>query len=177
MIKLFLTLCLFTISLLLCSCDDKFKPSANDSGSGDSLSQESWNSRVVFSDSGNTRAILTAGHISVYTSKGYTLIDSGAKVEFYRDGKIVSVLTGRHGKIDDKTKNIEISDSVEVFNNEGSRLKTEKLFWKNSEQKVYSDDFVRISTPDEIIEGTGFESDQNLKNYRIFKVSGIFNGK
>lgn len=167
---------LLIVSLNIISCEDKFKPATNDTESNDSPSQESWNSTVVFSDSGNTKAILTAGHISIYTSKGYTLIDSGAKVEFYKEGEIVSVLTGRSGKIDDRTKDIEITDSVEVVNTEGSKLNTEKLLWKNAEQKVYSDEFVRIVTPDETIEGTGFESDQNLKNYKIYKVSGVFNG-
>ncbi|MBK8981941.1 MAG: LPS export ABC transporter periplasmic protein LptC [Ignavibacteria bacterium] len=165
------------ISAAFFSCGDKFKPATEETESENSPSQESWNSTVVFSDSGNVKAVLTAGHISVFTAKGYTLIDSGAKVEFYREGKIVSVLTGMNGKIDDATKNIEITDSVTVVNSEGSRLITEKLLWKNDEQKVYSDLFVRITTPEEIIEGTGFESDQNLSNYKIYKVSGVFNNK
>ncbi|MFZ1322803.1 MAG: LPS export ABC transporter periplasmic protein LptC [Ignavibacteria bacterium] len=168
-IFLILTICIY-------SCEDKFKPATNNSESNDMPTQESWNSTVVFSDSGNIRAVLTAGHIAVFTTKGFTLIDSGAKVEFYKEGEIVSVLTGLRGRIDDKTKDIEISDSVTVVNTEGSQLKTEKLIWKNSEQKVYSDEFVKITTPDETIEGTGFESDQNLKNYKIYKVSGVFNG-
>ncbi|MBK9330844.1 MAG: LPS export ABC transporter periplasmic protein LptC [Ignavibacteria bacterium] len=165
------------ISAAFFSCGDKFKPATDDNESENSPSQESWNSTVVFSDSGNVKAVLTAGHISVFTAKGYTLIDSGAKVEFYRDGKIVSVLTGMKGRIDDKTSNIEITDSVTVINSEGSRLITEKLLWKNDVQKVYSDVFVRITTPEEIIEGIGFESDQNLSNYKIYKVSGVFNNK
>ena len=176
MLKYFTLLVFLILTLFMNSCDDKFKPATNNTESSDMPTQESWNSTVVFSDSGIIRAVLTAGHISIFTTKGYTLIDSGAKVEFYKDSVIVSVLTGKKGKIDDKTKNIEIMDSVEVVNTEGSRLITEKLFWKNDERKVYSDEFVRITTPDETIEGTGFESDQNLKNYKIYKVSGVFNG-
>jgi len=176
MLKSLTVLFFLTLTIFIYSCDDNFKPATINSESNDMPTQESWNSTVVFSDSGNIKAILTAGHIAMYTTKGFTLIDSGAKVEFYRDSVIVSVLTGKKGKIDDKTKDIEISDSVTVVNTEGSQLKTEKLIWKNAEQKVYSDEFVRITTPDETIEGTGFESDQNLKNYKIYKVSGVFSG-
>ena len=158
----------------LSSCDDKFKPTQTNLNNDDSPSQESWNSKVIFSDSGNTKAILDAGHISVYTNKGYTLIDSGAIVDFYRDGVKVSTLEGRKGKIDDRTKDIEIFDSVIVVNNEGSELRTQKLFWNNRTQKVSSEEFVSIKTPAETIEGIGFESDQNLKNYKIYKVSGTF---
>ncbi len=88
--------------------------------------------------------------------------------------KIVSTLTGRRAKIDDRTKDIEIYDSINVVNYEGSELKTEKLLWTNKTQRVSSDEFVKINTPTESIEGVGFESDQNLKNYKIFKVSGTF---
>ena len=82
---------------------------------------------MTFSDSGKTRAILTAGHISVYKNKEYTLIDSGAMVDFYKDGEIVSNLKGRSGKVNDRTKDIEIYDSVVVINKEGSELRTQKL--------------------------------------------------
>lgn len=156
------------------SCDDKFTPSQTSLKGEDSASQESWNSKVTFSDSGNTKAILKAGHITVYTNKGYTLIDSGAIVDFFRDGVKVSTLEGRKGKIDDRTKDIEIYDSVLAVNNEGSELKTQKLIWNNRTQKVSSDEFVSIKTPTETIEGIGFESDQSLKNYKIYKVSGTF---
>ncbi len=162
------------IFLSLISCDDKFKPNQSNQYTPESPSQESWNSTVTFSDSGKIKAVLLAGHISVFTNKYYTLIDSGAKVDFYRNGNIVSTLTGRRGKIDDKTKDIEIYDSVDVVNTEGSELKTQKLIWNNQTQRVSSDEFVKIKTPSETIEGIGFESDQNLKNYKIFKVSGTF---
>lgn len=171
--KIFLSLILVSI-FLFSSCEDKFKPTQTSLNAEDSPSQESWNSKVIFSDSGNVKAILLAGHISVYTNKEYTLIDSGAKVDFYKKGMKVSTLTGRRGKVDDRTKDIEMFDSVVVVNNEGSELRTQKLFWNNKTQRVSSDEFVRIKTPTETIEGVGFESDQSLKNYKIFKVSGSF---
>jgi lipopolysaccharide export system protein LptC len=172
--KIFLSLLFLIPALIFLSCEEKFKPTQTNLNTEDSPSQESWNSTVIFSDSGKTKAVLEAKHISVYPNKGYTLIDSGAKVDFYRDGKIVSTLTGERSKIDDKTKDMEIYDSVVVVNTEGSELRTQKLFWNNKTQKVSSDEFVRIKTPAETIEGVGFESDQNLKNYKIFKVSGTF---
>lgn len=162
------------VLISITSCEDKFKPLQTTESTDDLPSQESWNSTVTFSDSGNVKAVLKAGHILVYSNKGFTLIDSGAVVDFYKDGKIASTLTGRKGKINDKSKDIEIYDSVHVVNMEGSELKTQKLLWINLTQRVSSDEFVSIKTPAETIEGIGFESDQNLKNYKIFKVSGTF---
>lgn len=171
---------LLCYALFLClifaavSCEDKFKPTQSNLNTDDIPSQESWNSEVVFSDSGIVKAVLKAGHISVYSNKGYTLIDSGAMVDFYKNKIRVSTLTGKRGKIYDKSKDIEVYDSVKVVNNEGNELQTQKLFWNNKLQRVSSDEFVKINTPTETIEGIGFESDQSLKNYKIFKVSGTF---
>ncbi len=149
-------------------------PPRTDLKSGEIPDQESWKSSVIFSDSGNVKAILNAGHISVFNAKAYTLIDSGAIVDFYKTGEKVSTLTGKRGKVLDATKDIEIYDSVVVVNKEGSVLKTSKLYWNNKTQKVSTDVFVKITTPKEDIEGIGFESDQNLKNYTVYKVTGVF---
>ncbi len=165
---------LFIITIVFYSCENKFVPPKMDLKSEDIPEQESWNSSVAFSDSGNVKAILRAGHISAFNKKGYTLIDSGAKVDFYRNGEIVSTLTSKRGKVLEPSKDIEIYDSVVVVNKEGSILKTQKLLWSNKSQKVSTDVYVKIKSPKEEVEGIGFESDQNLKNYSIFKVTGIF---
>lgn len=169
----------WTVILLLCAffyaCEEKLQPPKSDVTSANIPDQESWNSTVIFSDSANIKAILKAGYIAYFSRLGHTLIDSGAVVDFYKNGEKVSTLTGRRGKYYDKSKDIEIFDSVKVVNNEGSTLETDKLYWKNETQRVSSKEFVKIKTPTEEIQGIGFESDQNLKNYTIYEVTGTFN--
>ncbi len=172
--KIIFSALLLLTAFLVYSCDSKFEPPKISMGTDSAPTQESWNSEVTFSDSGNVKAVLKAGHISAFSTKSYYLIDSGAKVDFYKLGKQVSTLTGNRGKVNDITKDIEIYDSVKVVNNEGVIMTTEKLLWKDKTQKVSSDAFVRIITKTERIEGIGFESDQNLKNYVIYKVTGTF---
>ena len=45
----------------------------------------------------------------------------------------------------------------------------------SARKKLTTTEKVHIVSPSEIIDGTGMESDQYLKNYKIFKVSGIKN--
>ena len=52
------------------------------------------------------------------------------------------------------------------------QLNTEELTWDPVQKKIYSDKFVRIRTADEILLGTGFESDQEFKRYRILNPEG-----
>ena len=162
-------------ALALLSCENKMEPPRINFKAEDIPEQESWNSTVSFSDSGNVKAVLKAGHISAFKKKGYTLIDSGAKVDFYNKGVKVSTLTSKRGKVLEPSRDIEIYDSVVVVNQEGSILKTDKLYWDNKTQKVSTDVYVKIKTPKEEVEGIGFLSDQNLKNYTIYKVTGLFN--
>lgn len=175
MLKIYIY-CLLVIGncLLFTACsNDKVEPPTSDITASDSIpTQESYNSTVTFSDSGKTKAILVAGRIRIFTKFNYTLIDSGAKVDFYKSGVYSSTLTGKRGKIFDNTKDVEVYDSVKLVSENGSVLTTQKLYWINKTQRIKSDEFVHIKTPNEDIQGYGFEADQNLKNYVIYKVSG-----
>lgn len=165
---------LFFVSALLSACSsDKIEPVKSDLVATDSIpNQESFHTTVTFSDSGKVKAILIAGRIRVFTKFSYTLIDSSAKVDFYKNGVYSSTLTGKRGKIYDVTKDVEVYDDVKLVSTDGSVLTTNKLYWVNSTQRIKSDDFVHIVTKTEDIKGYGFEADQNLKNYVIYKVSG-----
>ena len=168
------TIIIALLGFVFCSCENKYGPPITSLKSDEIPDQESWNSTVVFSDSGTVKAVLKAKHISVFTAKGYTLVDSGAIVDFYKEGQKVSTLSGKRGKVIDQTKDMEVYDSVVVTSTDNKILKTEKMYWYNKTQRVSSDAFVKITTPKEDVEGYGFESDQNLKNYTIYKVTGIF---
>ena len=118
---------------------DKVEPPKIDINSADSTpSQESFNTTVTFSDSGKVKAILVAGRIRIYTKFNYTLIDSSAKVDFYKDGVYSSTLTGKRGKIFDATKDVEVYDDVKLVSTDGSVLTTNKLYWVNKTQKIKS---------------------------------------
>ena len=152
---------------------NKIELTKSDIVSSDSIpTQESFNTTVTFSDSGKVKAILVAGRIRAYAKFNYTLIDSGAVVDFYREGVHASRLTGKRGKVYDVSKDVEVYDSVKLVSDEGSVLTTNRLYWVNKTQRIKSDDFVHIVTKTDDIQGYGFESDQNLKNYIIYKVSG-----
>jgi LPS export ABC transporter protein LptC len=162
----------FCVYFTSCS-SDKVEPVKTDIVLSDSIpSQESFNATVTFSDSGFVKAVLWAGRIRVFSKFNYTLIDSNAKVDFYKRGVYSSTLTGKRGKIYDLTKDVEVYDSVKMVSEDGSILTTNKLYWVNKTQRIKSDEFVHIKTKTDDIQGYGFEADQNLKNYVIYKVSG-----
>jgi len=137
-------------------------------------SQESWHSKVTFTDSGKTKAILFAGHIRVFYETQETLLDTSVKVDFYDENQIhSSTLTSKRGKVDDATQNLWARDSVVVVNDSGVTITTSELMWRNKDRKIVSDKFVTIISPKEKIQGYGFESDQSLRNYVIYNPTYI----
>lgn len=165
---------LFIICYLFSGCgSDKIEPVKTDFETSDSIpSQTSFDATVTFSDSGKVKAILKAGRIRAFSKFRYTIIDSNATVDFYKNGEHASTLTGRWGKIYDITKDVEVYDNVKLVSDDGSVLTTNRLYWVNKTQRIKSDDYVHIVTKSDDISGYGFEADQNLKNYVIYKVSG-----
>jgi hypothetical protein len=49
-----------------------------------------------------------------------------------------------------------------------------RLFWNQKEEKIYTDKYIRIQEEDKIITGIGFESNQDMTQYKIFNSQGIF---
>lgn len=131
---------------------------------------------VAFIDSTRIKALLKADKSRIYQNRLETFLDKNIKVEFYSkfSHKRVSLLTADSAKIDDRTRDMMAWGNVVVIaDSSGTKIETSLLMWNNKTQKLYSTEFVTITSPNEKIQGYGFESDQNLTNYKIFKVSGV----
>jgi len=162
------------LSVVLCACEERIKPSVlTDLNTKDIPSHESWNTTITFSDSGRIQAVLKVGHLEKYEETQRTYLDGGLHVDFFdENGNHISVLTALKGTVDDRTHDLEALGNVVVVSDSGSTLQTEQLFWKNSTRRVHSDQFVKITSQKEEIEGQGFDSDQTLKNYTVYRVTG-----
>jgi hypothetical protein len=60
-----------------------------------------------------------------------------------------------------------------VVNDSGTTITTQELMWRNKDKKIVSDKFVRIVSKQEQIEGYGFESDQSLRKYVIYRMTYV----
>ncbi len=154
---------------------EKVEPTVNVQLTAEEIpDQESWNSTIFFTDSGRTRAILIAGHLRVFSRNKETLLDSNIRIEFYNNEEIhTSTLTAKRGRVDELTNNLYAIDSVVAVNDSGIVITSDEMMWRNKDRKIVSEKYVTIVSPNEIIEGYGFESDQNLRNYIIYNITYI----
>lgn len=163
----------FCAVIAFIGCEEKIKPSVVPLPNAELPAQESWNSTITFSDSGRVKAVLWAGHISQFVQQRYTLLQESLRVDFYdADQNHTSLLTAHHGRVNDATQDFVAHGNVVVISDSGTTLKADSLFWNNSTRRISTQAFVDIVSPTEHIMGQGMESDQNLKNYKIFRVTG-----
>ena len=64
--------------------------------------------------------------------------------------------------------------NVRIENTKEEVFLTSQIFWDQRKREIYSDSFIHIETPDEVIEGYGFTSNEQMTRYKIRRTSGIF---
>jgi LPS export ABC transporter protein LptC len=137
----------------------------------------SENLRTIYTDNGKTQLIMSAPLVEQYNENQVARYEfpKGITVEFY-DGNPTpkGFITSHWAHYSDEAKIWELRDSVVAINNEnGSKLETELLYWSQEKEKVWSDRFVKVTEKDQIIMGTGFESDQKLEKVRVKNGSAV----
>lgn len=68
----------------------------------------------------------------------------------------------------------EAKGNVIAKNKKNEILNTEYLVWDQKKKIIYSNKQVQVTTPNDIIFGEGFESDEQFENWKIQKVTGVF---
>lgn len=67
-----------------------------------------------------------------------------------------------------------LDGNVNISNVMNEKFLTQQLYWDQRSHKLYSDSFIHIERTDRVLEGYGFESNEQMTQYSIRKVSGIF---
>lgn len=67
----------------------------------------------------------------------------------------------------------QLDGHVVMVNTERDSFITQQLFWDQTRSRVYSDSFIHIVRSDRIIEGYGFESNQQMTAYTVHRPTGI----
>ncbi|MGZ4033971.1 MAG: LPS export ABC transporter periplasmic protein LptC [Bacteroidia bacterium] len=140
--------------------------------------QSNKNAEFLYSDSAVVRAKLTTPQLDHYAGKKpYFELPKGMNVIFYTaEKKEETKLTANYGIGYDNgngMEKMEAKGNVIVINVKGEKLNTEHLIWNAITKKIYTDDFVKITTKDQTIMGDGMEADQNFSNYHIKNVKGV----
>ncbi len=134
------------------------------------------NISINYSDSGFLKARVFAPLLERYSSEMQTQTEmkQGITAYFYNnDGKINSYLKSKYAMRDERSRIITARNDVIVVNNKGDTLRTEELIWDEKTDKIHSDKFVKINSPDRIILGTGLEANTDFSRFKVLNITGI----
>lgn len=130
---------------------------------------------MLYSDSAIVRFKLTTPKMIKYDDEKepFTEFPNGIEIEKY-DGKmkVVSRITANYARYLEREKKWIAKNNVVALNEVGDSLKTEEMIWDENKGKIYSDLFVKIIRKDQIMNGIGFESDQQMQNWELKKPTG-----
>lgn len=100
----------------------------------------------------------------------------GVNMEFYDlNGNLESTLKANHAYYFKEQDQWRGRGKVEVRNViKQEQLNTEELFWKPVDGTIFTDKFVTIKQEGDIIYGEGLQAKEDLSDYTITEISGIF---
>ncbi len=138
-------------------------------------SQSMINAEIRYTDSARLQLRIQAPEIHRYSklNQDYTEFPSGVFAEFFdTKGNVESQLESRYAIYYAEKDLWEVKDSVVVINQAGEILNTEQLFWDERNRTIYSESYVRVTRPNEVIMGEGFESDETFTRWKIKNIQG-----
>lgn len=130
---------------------------------------------IIYSEQGKSRIRMFATEFirNEIAKPPFVDMRKGLKVEFFDDSmNIESTLTAMYARWYEGKGNVLIRDSVVVINKKGETLRTEELIWNQDVRKFYTEKFVRINTPDQVMYGDGLEANEDFSWYRIKNPKG-----
>ena len=167
---------LMGIAMLLFSCsNNKIGEIKELSTSTRNNSMTANNFELLYSDSGTVVFKLITPRLIRYDEvhEPFTEFPDGVIVEKYdKNMEITSKISSDYAQYFDRKKQWIAKNNVVVINQNNDSLKTEELIWEEKNKKIHSDKFVTIIRAEQIINGIGFESDQNLADWQIKEVTG-----
>ena len=84
-----------------------------------------------------------------------------------------TTIKGNYALTFTKTKVSEITGNVVILNHrEKTKLETNQLFWDQKERYFFTEDGFRLTTPNGVINGFGFESKEDLTKWIAKDITG-----
>ncbi len=140
-------------------------------------SMSTVNVATLISDSGITQYKIVSPLWNVYdeVDTPYWNFPKGIYLQkFDRQFNVIASVAADSAKFFRLQNLWKLDGNVELKKEPGELFLTQQLFWDQRRNRLYSDSFIHIETPDRMLEGHGFESNDRLTKYSIRRPTGIF---
>lgn len=107
-------------------------------------------------EDGDSRWTLRADEAEIFEREGKTVLRRVTIT--IREPHRTWTVTGAEGSLNNDTNDLVIRNDVVLIGSDGTRLETASLHWQASDNRVWTDDPVRIDRDGAVVTGQGLES-------------------
>lgn len=134
------------------------------------------NMTTIVTEHGTLKMNMFATILNKYNDdSGRFNFSKGIRVTFFNDSiKPETYCTSKYADYWKKTGLLLLRDSVVIWNIKGDTLISNELWWDRNTKKIYTDEPVFIYQPGSRMKGTCWRSNDNLTDYSICNMEGIF---
>lgn len=132
---------------------------------------------TLISDSGITRYRIETVQWLVFDKKEptYQEFPKGIYLEQFDEALTVQAsLKADYAYYNEPEQHWTLRGNVHAMNRKGEHFDTQELKWDQKTHRVYSDSAIHITREKSIIEGVGFESNEEMSKYTIMHPTGVF---
>ncbi len=135
------------------------------------------NVSTLISDSGVIQYRIVAPIWKVFDNSAdpYWIFPEGLYLQKYdRKFNVIATVAADSARYFKNRKLWRLEGNVELTKAPNDLFLSQRLFWDQRFNEIYSDTFIHIENATHVLEGIGFRSNERLTNYRIIKPQGIF---
>ncbi len=168
------------ICFLLLACGKEPAATADVKANENDPVMAAHNIEVLFSDSGKVEARLTSPLMNRYAGESPFLeFPDGFKVTMFDSlQQTATTITANRGVRREFARTMEAWGNVIVRNEQkNEQLNTEHLVWDEGKHTIWTDVKVKITKPDQVLNGLRMESNETFTNYTIQQPTGLMNVK
>ena len=132
---------------------------------------------TLISDSGITRYRIESPQWLIYdrTEPPYQEFPDGIYLEQFDENLTVKAsLKADYAYYDETAQQWLLRGNVHALNRKGEQFDTPEMKWDQKTHRVYSDTSIHIVREKSIIEGVGFDSNEEMTKYTILNPTGVF---
>ena len=122
--------------------------------------------RFVEDKQGQKTWELEANSVQQYQDQNLIVLED-VKVTFYSKEGQTFFLTGKKGKVDQSSRNVELVGDVVLTSSDGYRLKTHSISYRHSEKLVSTSDPVDIEGEQIRLSGIGMLVNMEAKTFKV----------
>jgi len=156
------------------SCKDNFKEVQNIGLLSDKPITEADNINTKYTDSGRLKSHLISPKMLDFSNRKFSFVEFPQGIDFtiYDEKGNKNNVLADFALIYNDTNLIDLQGNVVVTTHSNDTLFTEQLFYDQKREWMFTNKPVKFRRNNEIINGTGFDSNRSFTNARVLEMSG-----